>query len=65
MPKKPHKSFSRRPQGPPQESITLGEFRIVTFADGRAWILHREGEGMQTDTATLSKAIEAFWKKNF
>lgn len=49
----------------PSQAIGIGDFRIVTFVDGSAWILHNEGEGMQTTTAKLSKAIEAFWREEF
>ncbi len=49
----------------PSQAITIGKFRIVTFHDGSAWILHHEGEGMQTTTAKLEKAIEAFWREEF
>lgn len=66
MPKKIHKTRGAGCSFPsPSQVISLGEYRIVTFHDGSAWILHNEGEGMQTTTAKLAKAIEAFWRKEF
>jgi hypothetical protein len=49
----------------PHSAITIGDFRIILFHDGGAWILHKEGEGMQTTTEKLAAAIEAFWKEEF
>lgn len=64
MPKKPKKKGSTIP-GHPTQTIAIGGFKLITFHDGSAWILNEIGEGMQTDTATLSKAIATFWKRNF
>lgn len=71
MPKKPEKRGRKplllRPSTfQTQDRIAIGPWRIVISAQGgTAWVLHEDGEGMQTTAAKLEAMIEAFWKKEF
>jgi len=46
-------------------TIKLGKFQLSELCDGKLWLLHESGEGMEISAAELLKLIDEYWTANF
>lgn len=47
------------------KSIRIGEYTIYRMSNGKLWIEHDSGEGMQCDGNALDELIANWYKENF
>lgn len=46
-------------------SVRVGNLTITEWPDGKLWLAHKNGEGMQTSAEKLGAVLEEYFQKEF